>query len=107
MKKLFITFILSYLLSTTNSTAENTNNTKNTENEILKIGVLVPLSGEFKEMGVAILNSVKLALQELGEKNIKIYPKDNQADAEITYLAAKEFEKQEIKLSLVQFFMKI
>ena len=49
MKKLFIFAILTYLLFTINSNAFIKSSNENiTENEkILKIGVLLPLSGEF------------------------------------------------------------
>ena len=70
MKKLIIIFILSYLLSTINSNAadENTNTTTQDDTEVLKIGVLIPLTGEFKEIGRSVLNTVKLALFDLGKK---------------------------------------
>jgi len=53
MKKLIIFLILTYLLFTINSTAINQNsNENNLENEkVLKIGVLLPLSGKFKDIG--------------------------------------------------------
>ena len=95
MKKLFIFSILTYLLISINSRADNQDtNKKNLENEkVLKIGVLLPLTGDFKDIGQSLLKTIQLALFDLGEKNIKIYLKDNKANAIDTYLAAKELEK--------------
>ena len=53
MKKLIIFSILTYLLFAINSNAANQDPNENTlENEkILQIGVLLPLSGEFQNIG--------------------------------------------------------
>ena len=73
---------------TINSTAAN----QNSENKkILKIGVLLPLSGEFKNIGESFLKSIQLALYDISNKNIKIYPKDSKGNALNSYQAAKEF----------------
>ena len=57
MKKIVIFLILTYLLFTINSaTATQNSNENNLDNEnILKIGVLVPLSGEFQTVGESFL----------------------------------------------------
>ena len=74
MKKLLIFSILSYLSFTINSSASNLDK-KNSESEkILKIGVLLPLSGEFKDVGESFLKAIQLALYDISNKNIKIYP---------------------------------
>jgi len=53
MKKLLTFSILTYLLFTINSSAVNQSlNENNLENEkILKVGVLLPLSGKFQDIG--------------------------------------------------------
>ena len=43
----------------------------------LKIGLLVPFSGEYKELGNSFLYSVQLALEEIGDENITIIPRDS------------------------------
>ena len=57
MKKLLIFSILTYLLFTINSGAVNQDSKKNnSENEkVLKIGVLLPLSGKFQVIGQSFL----------------------------------------------------
>jgi len=106
MKKIIITSILAYLLFTINSVAADQNlNENNLKNEkILKVGVLLPLSGEFQEIGKSFLKSIQMALYEISNKNIKIYPKDNKGNALDTFKAAKEFEEQGIRIVIGPIF---
>tara|TARA_B100001564_G_scaffold334160_1_gene322433 strand:- start:1821 stop:2975 length:1155 start_codon:yes stop_codon:yes gene_type:complete len=43
----------------------------------LKVGLLAPFSGEYKEMGQSIMLSLQLALDEINDDNIKIFPRDS------------------------------
>ena len=43
----------------------------------LKIGLLAPFSGEYKDMGQSIMLSLQMALEEINDKNIKIFPRDS------------------------------
>ena len=104
MKKLLIFSILAYLSFTINSSGI-TQNKKNLENEkILKIGVLLPLSGKFQDIGESFLKAIQLALYDISNENIKIYPKDNKGNALNTYQSAKEFEEQGIKIVIGPIF---
>ncbi len=47
------------------------------ENNILKIGLLAPLSGEYKKLGNSLLYSLQLALEEINDKNVFIIPRDS------------------------------
>ena len=48
------------------------------ENEkYLKVGLLAPFSGEYKNLGQSIMLSLQLALDEIDDENIKIYPRDS------------------------------
>ena len=98
MKKIFTFLILAYLLFTINSSgvAENQNDLKN--DKILKIGVLLPLSGEFQEVGESFLKAIQLALYDISNDNITIYPKDGKGNPLDTFNAAKEFEEEGIKI---------
>ncbi len=71
MKNKFIT-IVSYLLIFFNS-----NLLSNENNSTLKIGLLAPLSGEYKELGNSLLYSLQLALDEIDDKNVYIVPQDS------------------------------
>ena len=106
MKNLLIFSILTYLLLAINSSAITENSQKNVvENEkILKIGVLLPLSGKFKDVGESFLKAIQLALFDIGNKNIKIYPKDSGANSLDSYLSAMEFKKLGIKIVIGPIF---
>ena len=100
MKKLLIFLILTYLLFTINSgTADQSLNENNSESEkILKVGVLLPLSGKFQDIGESFLKAIQLALYDISNEDIKIYPKDSKGNALNSYQSAKEFDEQGIKI---------
>ena len=106
MKKIITFSILVYLLFTINSSAiSKDSNENNLENEnILKIGVLLPLSGKFQEIGKSFLKAIQLALYDISNENIKIYPKDSKGNALNTYQAAKEFDEMGIKIVIGPIF---
>ena len=67
------------------------------ENKI-KIGLLIPLSGDNAELGKQIIKATRMALKEINTDTIEIYPKDTQSDPNITLRSAKEFELMGINL---------
>ena len=71
---------------------------------MLKIGVLLPLSGKFQDIGKSFLKSIQLALYDISNKNIKIYLKDSKANPLTSYEAAKEFEKLGIEIVIGPIF---
>jgi len=106
MKKLLTFLILAYLLFVINSsTFSQSLNENNLENEkFLKIGVLLPLSGKFKDIGESFLKAIQLALYDISNEHIKIYPKDSKGNALNTYQSAKEFEELGIKVVIGPIF---
>ena len=91
IKKIII--ILSYIFISFNSNLLSSEN-----NGELKIGLLAPFTGEYKNLGDSLLFSIQLALDEINDKNIKIIPRDsgsnnvkklNQAINEIRNMGAK------------------
>ena len=72
----------------------------------IRIGLLVPLSGENSEIGKQIVNSTRMALKDINSDEIEIYPKDTQSDPNKTLNAALEFEKQGINLVIGPIFYK-
>ena len=72
----------------------------------IKIGVLVPLSGENASLGKQILNSIRMALIDIKNNDIEIYPKDTRSDPDITLRSALEFEKMGISLVIGPVFYK-
>ncbi len=46
-------------------------------NQTLKVGLLAPLTGEYKDLGNSLLYSLQLALEEINDKNVIIIPRDS------------------------------
>ncbi len=70
MKTIFIT-IISYILIFFNSNLLSDEN-----NNTLKIGLLAPFSGEYKDLGDSLLYSLQLALDEINDKKVYVIPRD-------------------------------
>ena len=66
--------------------------------EKLKIGLLVPVTGENKELGEQIIKSTRIALKEINTKNLEIYLKDTKSDPNTTLNSALELKKMGIKI---------
>ena len=65
----------------------------------LKIGLLVPFSGKYKELGNSLLLSTQLALDEIDDKDIIIIPRDSGSDdKEKLNLAIKELINNNVKV---------
>ena len=93
MKKKFIT-ILSYILIFFNS-----NLLSNEQSESLKIGLLAPLSGEYKELGDSMLFSLQLALNEINDDSVYIIPQDSgYNDEDKLNTAIEEIKSQGAKI---------
>ena len=71
---------------------------------ILKVGLIVPLSGKHQEIGKSILNSIRLALSKINDDRIKIFPKDNYSNPEKTLFAAKQLEKEGVQVVIGPIF---
>jgi len=93
MRNKFIA-IVSYLLIFFNS-----NLFSNENNNALKIGLLAPLSGEYKELGDSLLYSLQLALDEIDDKNVYIIPQDSGSnDKKKLNDAVKEIRSKNINI---------
>ena len=62
------------------------------------------MTGKFQDIGESFLKAIQLALYDISNENIKIYPKDSKANALDAYEAAKEFEKLGIKIVIGPIF---
>ena len=62
------------------------------DNEKIKIGLLIPMSGENKELGQLIIKSTRMALSDIGNNKIEIYPKDTGSDPSKTLQSANELK---------------
>ncbi len=93
--KILIKIILSYFLISLNIFALSA---ESKNENILKIGVLAPFSGEFKDLGESILYSVNLAIQDIGDNSIKVYPKDSGSNKKKILKSCEEFRDEGIKV---------
>ena len=74
--------------------------------ENIKIGLMVPLTGEYRSIGKSILNATKLAINKIDNDNVLIVPKDTKGDPEITLKVAKELRDNDIQIVIGPLFNK-
>jgi len=74
--------------------------------EKVKIGLIVPLSGEYKEIGDSILKATRLAINKIDNNKIKIIPRDTKADPKVTLKVSEELQEQGIKIIIGPVFNK-
>ena len=74
--------------------------------EKIKIGLIVPLSGEYKSIGKSILKATRLAINKIDDNKIIIIPRDTKSDPKITLKVSKELQEQGIKIIIGPVFNK-
>ena len=92
MNKFFITlflFFINLFLIINSCFAE--------ENKV-KIGLLIPLSGNNAEIGKQIVKATRLALKDINSGTLEIFPKDTQSDPNKTLRAAIELSNLGVNL---------
>ena len=68
--------------------------------------MVVPQSGENKELGESILKSVRLAINDINDDRIQIIPKDNQNDPDHTLKVSKELYNEGVRIIIGPIFKK-
>ena len=77
----------------------NSNLFSNENNKTLKVGLLVPLSGPYSEIGNSLLYSLQLALEEINDKNVIVVPRDSGFNDEEKLTAAiEDMRSEDIKV---------
>ena len=66
--------------------------------EKIKIGLLVPMTGDNKEIGESIIKAVGLAIKDIDNDLIEIYPKDTATKANQTLKSAFELSQMGVKV---------
>ena len=66
--------------------------------EKIKIGLLVPLSGDNKEIGQQIIKSTRIALKDINSKNLEIIPKDTKSNPNQSIKSANELKEMGVKI---------
>ena len=94
----FLISILTFVIISSISTSAS---------EKIKIGLLLPLSGENQNIGTSVLRSVSMAVNKIDSSKIEILPKNNFDNPEQNYIAAKELYDNGVRILLVQFSKRI
>ncbi len=91
MKKLYIIILKVFLIIVfTNLKANSV--------EKIKIGLIVPLTGEYSYIGKSIIKSTRMALNKINDSRITIIPKDTRANPIDTLRVSKELYSDGIKI---------
>ena len=91
MRKLYI-IVLKVLLLIVFS------NLKAISEEKIKIGLIVPLSGEYSYIGNSILKSTRMALNKINDDRITVIPKDTKANPIDTLRVSNELYNNGVKI---------
>ena len=67
-------------------------------NEKIKIGLIVPLSGEYSHIGKSILKSTRMALDKIDDQRITIIPKDTRANPIDTLRVSNELNNMGVNI---------
>ena len=81
LKLLSVTIFYLFLISGSSISDENK----------IKIGLLVPLSGDNAELGKQIIKATRMALKEINTDTIEIYPKDTGSNPKKTLKSFLKF----------------
>ena len=74
--------------------------------EKIKLGLLIPISGEFSEIGKSIIKSTLLAINKINNPLIEIIPKDTESNPNTTYKKAKQLRDAGVKIVIGPVFNK-
>ena len=79
---------------------------KTSAEEKIKIGLLVPTTGQHSKIGKSIIKSVRLAINKIDNPLIEILPRDTQSNPLITLRKAKELNEIGVKIIIGPVFNK-
>jgi len=88
LKFIRIIFLILFIFYPLNALAE----------EKLKIGLLIPITGENKELGNQIIKSVRIALEDIDAEKLEIHLKDTNSNPTKTATSALELKKIGVKI---------
>ena len=66
--------------------------------EKIKIGLIVPLSGEYSYIGKSILKSTRMALNKINDDRITVIPKDTKANPIDALRVSNELQNKDVKI---------
>ena len=100
MNKIFkkITFTILIIFSIFSNT--------NSEEKKIKIGMLVPMTGDDKELGQLIIKATRMAIKDIDSNKLEIFPKDTGSNPDQAFKSASEFLEMGIKIVIGPIFYK-
>ncbi len=99
MSKIFKKFVFIFLfLICLNSNANS--------EEKIKIGLLIPMTGIDKDLGQLIIQATRLALKDINNGKLEIYPKDSGSNPDQALKSAYEFKEMGINVVIGPIFHK-
>ena len=66
--------------------------------EKIKIGLIVPLSGSYSQLGNSIVKSIRLAVNKIDDDRIEIIPKDTKSNPINSLRSSKELYEQGVRI---------
>ena len=78
----------------------------NANEEKIKIGLLVPMTGDDKDLGQLLIKASMMALEDINDKKFEIYPKDTASNPDQTLKSAIELKQMGIKIIIGPVFYK-
>ena len=91
MKKLYIIFLKFFLIVVFIHVNANSD-------EKIKVGLIVPLSGEYSFIGKSIIKSTRMALNKINDDRISLIPRDTKANPIDTLRVSKELQNSGVKI---------
>ncbi len=93
--KFYTIIILTLILSFNSNAADK-----------IKIGLVIPLTGENKDLGESVLKSVMLAINDINDERIVIIPRDNENDPDQTLKVSEELYNEGVRIIIGPIFNK-
>ena len=72
--------------------------------EKVKIGLIVPITGSYSDLGNSIIKSVRLAINKINNDRIEIIPKDTKSNPINSLKASKELYEQGVRIVIGPIF---
>ena len=66
--------------------------------EKIKVGLIVPTSGEYSQLGNSIIKSVRLAINKIDDNRFEIIPKDTKSNPIDTLKVSKQLHNQGVRI---------
>ena len=79
---------------------------KSFSDEKIKIGLIVPLSGKYKEIGQSIVNATRLAINKIDNPQIEILPRDTKSNPKTTLKVSKDLYNVGVRVIIGPVFNK-